>query len=158
MRSFDQSTPVYLRASFGQRALAAFLDLIILATLSSPVTMVTSAADLIFRKLNADNLPTHYDAFVLVLNLISGLALTFFYVGYFYKHRGATLGKSILNLKVVCLPYGETPSYKVGFLRDIFGKFLSVFTFFVGYLMVLFRKDRRALHDLISDTVVIKRV
>lgn len=158
MKNFDQSTPRYVKASFGQRALAAFLDLIILATFSSPVTLVGSAADLIFRKLNEDNLPGYYDSLVMALNLISGLILTFLYVGYFYKHRGATLGKSILNLKVVRLPYAEAPNYKTAFMRDLFGKFISVFAFFIGYLMVFFRKDRRALHDLIADTVVLRRI
>ncbi len=158
MNTFDQATPAYVRANFGQRALATLLDLVILATLSSPVTVVISAADLLFRKIYAENLPAHYDSMVLVFNLVSGLFLTFIYVGYFYKHRGTSLGKSLLNLKVVCLPYGESPSYKVALLRDIFGKFISVFVFFIGYIMVLFRKDRRALHDLISDTVVLKRL
>jgi uncharacterized RDD family membrane protein YckC len=35
--------------------------------------------------------------------------------------------------------------------------FLSVFTLGIGFIMVGLRQDKRGLHDLVCDTVVIQR-
>lgn len=38
-----------------------------------------------------------------------------------------------------------------------FAKTLSYLTLFIGFITVAFRKDKRALYDLIADTVVVRR-
>lgn len=158
MNTLLQEPPRYVQATFKDRLLAAFLDLAIVATLSFPISVVVGIADLLYRRMQNDVVPQIYDNAMLFFNTAYGLLVSFLYVGYFYKHRGTTLGKSIMNLKVICLPYAEKPTYKTAALRDLFGKFVSIALFFIGYLMVLFRKDGRALHDLVADTLVVKKL
>ena len=66
-----------------------------------------------------------------------------------------TIGKRALGLYVV-RPDGR----KVGFGRALaryFAGNLSLLLFGVGYLMILLRRDRRGLHDLICDTAVVRQ-
>jgi uncharacterized RDD family membrane protein YckC len=37
------------------------------------------------------------------------------------------------------------------------GYIVSTLPFLIGFFMVLFRSDRRALHDLLADTAVIRK-
>ena len=68
--------------------------------------------------------------------------------------RGQTLGKMALRLKVL---RGDLSPVSYG---RAFGRFwgyqLSSLTLGIGYLMVAFTKDHRALHDIVCDTRVIK--
>ncbi len=67
----------------------------------------------------------------------------------------STLGKRLFGLSVVRLD-----GSKVGYGRA-FGRYLcyslSFWTFGIGFLMILFRNDKRGLHDLICDTKVVYR-
>lgn len=67
----------------------------------------------------------------------------------------ATIGKSVFGLRVL-RPDGG----KVGFGRALARwacYLLSIITLGIGFLMIAFRKDKRGLHDLICDTMVIRR-
>ncbi|MBD1382497.1 RDD family protein [Bacillus sp. IB182487] len=48
---------------------------------------------------------------------------------------------------------------RIGLLRSLvkfFSTFLSTIILFIGYLMVAFHPEKRALHDLIAGTYVMK--
>ena len=66
-----------------------------------------------------------------------------------------TVGKRIFNMYVV-----RTDGSKIGFWRA-FARclcyFVSGLPLAAGFLMTVFREDRRGLHDLICDTVVVRR-
>ena len=66
-----------------------------------------------------------------------------------------TIGKRIFNLYVV-RPDGSKVDAPRAVLRYV-GTFLSLILLLIGYLMVAFRRDKRALHDLIADTYVVIR-
>ena len=66
-----------------------------------------------------------------------------------------TVGKRLFGLYVVA-SNGDS----IGFWRALGrspGLILSLASLGIGFLIVLFREDNRALHDLICDTVVVKR-
>lgn len=67
---------------------------------------------------------------------------------------GQTLGKMLLRLKVVTLSGGPI-SLGTSILRWI-GYLLSLLPFFAGYVMAGLRPDKRALHDLIARTRVVR--
>lgn len=79
----------------------------------------------------------------------------FVYAGYFYSNHAATPGKMAFSLQVV-RENGARVDFLRGGLRDSIGKYLSGILFGIGYIMVLFRSDRHALHDLIFKTKVLK--
>lgn len=66
-----------------------------------------------------------------------------------------TLGKRIFNLYVA-----RTDGSKIGFWRALeryVSYWTSLFTLGIGFLMIAFRQDKRGLHDLMCDTVVVRR-
>jgi uncharacterized RDD family membrane protein YckC len=90
-------------------------------------------------------------------NWVVNMGLGLFYFGWFYKNKGATPGKLLLGLRVVDLETGMNLSYGRTFLRDIVGKTIGYFTLYIGFIMAGFRSDKRALHDLLASTQVIRR-
>lgn len=67
----------------------------------------------------------------------------------------ATLGKMAVGIKVA-RPDGTT----IGFWRGIgryFGLILSAIPLYIGFIMAGFTDRKRALHDMVSDTVVVDR-
>lgn len=67
---------------------------------------------------------------------------------------GRTLGKAVFGLKVI-RPDGAIISPGRALWR-YFWTLLSAFIVLLGYLMIVLRKDRRALHDLLADTYVVR--
>jgi uncharacterized RDD family membrane protein YckC len=80
--------------------------------------------------------------------LISAL----YYVG-MNGQFGATLGKMVIGAKIVRAD-GSRIGFGIAFLRML-ATIISSLTLGIGYLMVAFREDKRALHDLIVGTRVI---
>lgn len=66
-----------------------------------------------------------------------------------------TIGKFLLGIKV-CDEYGARLSFSKSLLRCI-SRGVTFFTFFLGYLTILFRDDNRALHDFMSSTYVLNK-
>ena len=67
---------------------------------------------------------------------------------------GATLAKRMLGMRIV-----RSDGRRIGMGRALgreLATVLSLVLLLAGYLMVAFRNDKRALHDLIADTVVIR--
>jgi len=112
-------------AGFWERLGAAFLDIIIVAILSS----VVGGAPL---------------GYLVALAYFSGM----------WAWRGTTVGGIVLNLKVVRVE-GEPLSFAVALVRGLAAA-LSVAVFFLGFLWMLFDRDKQTWHDKIAGTVVVK--
>ena len=67
-----------------------------------------------------------------------------------------TVGKRLLGLYVL-RPDGSKVGPGRAFAR-YWAPLLSALILFAGFLMVAFRQDKRALHDLICDTVVVREI
>ena len=83
------------------------------------------------------------------------LALYLLYYTVAIATWSTTIGKRLFRLYVV-----RVDGSKVGAGRALaryFAYFLSIITFGIGFLVVALRQDKRGLHDLVCDTVVIKR-
>lgn len=83
-----------------------------------------------------------------------GIVLGCTYETFFVVKYGATPGKMALGLKVV-RPDGS--GIDVGrAIGRYFAKMLSAIIIYIGYIMAGFDAQKRALHDMICDTRVIK--
>lgn len=133
-------------AGFWVRFVAALVDGIIVACLEFPID----------RLIGVDYNNLEFSPSTVFSFLIS-LTIIFFYYGWFYKNKGATPGKILMGLRVIDKNNGKNLSYFRAFFRETFGKLCSAFPFFIGFLIVPFREDKRALHDLILDTQVLKK-
>lgn len=111
-------------------------------------------------------------AYLIDVLLMGGLSIAFVYLApsletildiivgaaYFTVGVGAyatTVGKRLLGLRVE-RPDGSRVGWGRAFAR-YWAYYASTFLLLIGYLMVAFRDDKRALHDLICDTVVVRR-
>ncbi|HFB54053.1 MAG TPA: RDD family protein [Sulfurimonas autotrophica] len=68
--------------------------------------------------------------------------------------RGATPGKKFVHIKIVDAKTFEDITNKQAITRSL-GYIPSTLLLGIGFLMVAFRKDKRALHDLLAGTAVI---
>ena len=82
-------------------------------------------------------------------------AITFAYATLLVGAFATTVGKRFFNMYIVRTD-GTRVSYRRALGREA-ATILSLILLGVGYFMVAFRADKRALHDLIADTVVIRR-
>lgn len=138
-------------AEFGPRAVAWFLDFVIIFALGWPVKKILfSVLGLVFGGAAID---TYGDG---IRSLIT-LVILYFYYGYFYSTKAASPGKLLFGLEVYEADGVTKLSYMKAFFREFAGKIISAIPFFMGYVIVAMRPDRRALHDLLFETRVIKK-
>lgn len=91
-----------------------------------------------------------------MIGLVSliNLAMAACYEGFFVAQMAATPGKMVIGAKVV-----RGDGSKVGLGRAFaryFAKILSSLTLLIGFIIAGFDSQKRALHDMICDTRVIK--
>lgn len=92
-----------------------------------------------------------YTAFMLLIGAVWGLAYDLFFMLKF----SATPGKLLFGMRVV-----GTTGEPLGFVRIVarhLARWLGVFTLGIGYLIVAFDEEKRALHDFFCGTRVIKK-
>ncbi len=80
--------------------------------------------------------------------------LTVLYFVLMTYHSGATLGKKLFHIRVISTEYRDMTLFEVVF-RETIGRFLSAVVMQIGYLLIMVEKDKRGLHDLLSDTCVV---
>lgn len=135
-------------ATFGQRFLAALLDGLILG-------VVTAGLDY-FGKIVSGLVPAHLGAAVLGGMAAVSFFLSFFLYAHLLSFYGFTPGKRIMKLRVISIDNGGNLTFWKAFVREIPGKAISGILLLVGYLMAAFRADKRALHDLMAKSQVVK--
>ncbi|MFI5206276.1 MAG: RDD family protein, partial [Candidatus Paceibacterales bacterium] len=73
---------------------------------------------------------------------------------YFVTKYGAAPGKMFFGLKIVTAD-GKYPGIKKALLREILGKIISGLLLNLGYLWVVFDKQKQGFHDKIAGTYVL---
>lgn len=132
----------FVYAGFWMRLGAKILDSILTQIISGALGFVVG---LVMRG----------DSAAAIVGGILGFAIGLGYPVFFLGKFGATPGKMALNVKVV-RSNGEPISYGRALGRT-FAEMLSGLILCIGYLMVAWDPEKRALHDRICDTRVIKR-
>ncbi len=90
-----------------------------------------------------------------VVASVIGIGLAWLYFAFQESSEaGATLGKRALGLRVLT---GDGQRISFGRATGrFFAKFLSAVILLIGYIMAAFTERKRALHDMIADTVVVR--
>ena len=94
---------------------------------------------------------------VLAISLLSWVIMLIVYFGYFiyfYGTSGQTFGKKMLNIKVVSTD-GTPLTYKKGLLRVI-GYIIASIPIYIGFIWMLFDKNKQNWEDKIANTYVVK--
>ena len=128
-----QQGPSGPRASFGRRLVALIVDGIL-------VGVVEVIAIAIFGRGAGYGIATLFG--LLYVALLEG------------GPKGQTLGKMALGIRVIDFNAGGPIGYARGFLRYI-GKIISAIPCALGYLWMLWDKEKQTWHDKIATTVVV---
>jgi uncharacterized RDD family membrane protein YckC len=121
------------RAGFWRRFAAAFLDGLILG-------VIGFIGGVILGSDNAAN--------------VAGLLLGIAYYTYLEGSTGQTLGKKALGIRVIDLKGGGSIGYGRAFIRYI-GRFVSGIVLLLGYLWMLWDKEKQTWHDKFANSVVV---
>jgi uncharacterized RDD family membrane protein YckC len=112
-----------------------------------------AAAIIIPAEMAIDNEAVKGVLILLVYGLM--LAAAVGYNVYFLTKYGATPGKMMLGMKVVTAEGDPITAGKA--VGRFFAEFLSQWTCYIGYIMAAFDEERRALHDRLCNTRVIRK-
>jgi len=133
-------------AGFWIRFAAKFVDGIILRLLGLVLGLAVGAA--------AARAGSAASQSAIMISYALGTAIDIAYRTLFVGAFGATPGKMAAKIKIVNAD-GSKVSYLKALARSL-AEFVSVILLFVGYLMVAFDSEKRALHDRMCGTRVIK--
>ena len=140
----DTEPGQFAYAGFSKRFLASLLDgVIILFVVVTPL-IILGVAGASEETINAG---------VLITQLLATIGSWIYEAVMDSSSKQGTLGKMALGIKVTDLE-GKRISFGRATGRH-FGKYLSYFTMYVGYLMAAFTQKRQALHDIIAGTLVL---
>jgi len=161
----DQSNQEIRYAGFWIRSLASLLDTLFLAL---PIAIViyfisdgnwfdfTQYQQNINYAMNgyADKALASQPQTSLKWELLFELSVLLVTIIFWKKFKGITPGKRLVHIKIVDANTFEDIDNKQAVTRSI-GYIVSTLPFLFGFFIVLFRKDKRALHDLLAQTAVI---
>lgn len=152
-------------AGFGIRFIASFMDTLFLAIPIGIIVYFISDGNwfdftqykqniLAAMSGNVDKAITNMPQIDRTWDIINLIILITVSMIFWKKSKGATPGKKFANIKVVDAKSFGPISNKQAITRS-FGYIVSTLTFLIGFLLVLFREDKRGLHDLLAGTAVI---
>lgn len=138
-------------AGFWIRFVAALIDGVILWILQALFTIPLSFG----MVLTSANQAAASIAFIILIYAIS-ISIACTYEAYFVANKGGTPGKLALSLQVIRSD-GARPSWRLAVGR-YFAKIVSSLPLLIGFVMAAFDEEKRALHDRICDTRVVRKV
>ena len=152
--AYTAPTPAIRYGGFWIRFVAVLIDGLVLGIVVWPVSAMLAV--MIGIAGGTVSMPE------LGVSLVRGTVVwtLFLFAGWIYEatmessSRQATLGKMALGLKVTD-EYGNRISFARASGR-FFAKILSRMILFIGYIMAGFTERKRALHDMIAGTLVIR--
>ena len=140
----------YVYAGFFPRFFSYITDLIIVNIISAfvrvPIWFVMIAStDSIFSSKILFRY-TIYDIMIYACFCIYFIVMEYF--------TGTTVGKKMMNLRIISTDESEKASFFDIFYRETIGRFLSSILC-VGYICIFATKEKKAIHDMLSDTRVV---
>ena len=137
-------------AGFWIRALASIIDTIIMVV--PMVIFLTS----IYPDYFSFSLDTNSDALMYrgPIDVVVQLGVPCFYTILFWRLKGATPGKMIVEIKVVDAETLLEPSVP-SLIGRYFAYIVSTIPLCLGFLWVAWGKDKRGFHDKLAGTAVI---
>lgn len=139
-RERDTDTDVY--AGFGRRLVAYVIDVAILVLFMALIGAIMFAAGMSLPESTSTPSPL-------------GFLITWMYFALNESSgRQATWGKQLMGLKVT-----DLNGNKIGFWKATgrhFGKIISSFILFIGFIMAAFTEKKQALHDKMAGCLVVR--
>ncbi len=158
-RLSTNSAERYVPGGFWRRFIAAIVDGAVLSVLTFPIAFAFGlVVGYQAASHGSDIAHMKGQLGLTLLNWACSLVISFFYYGWFYSNKGGTPGKLLMGLRVVDEKTGTNISYGRAFARETVGKLVSALVLFIGFLMVAFSTEKKALHDVMFGTRVLHKV
>ena len=151
-------------ADFGIRFLASLLDTFILALPIAVVIYFISGGEWFDFSTYQQNLQMAMSGNVHALDqqpktslkweIIFEIIVLVITIVFWKQFKGATPGKKILHIKIVDAKTFKDISNQQAITRSL-GYIPSTLLLGLGFLIIIFRKDKRSLHDILANTAVI---
>jgi len=155
-----KSAPKYFVSGFWRRALAGFVDLLVILPVSLLLCKVAgSLAGLSLPPSRVQGLDFWLDLLLAGDGTLIGalgltLAIASLYSLIFHISMGRTIGMRALKLRIIDV-YGDEPSTNRALARTA-GYLLGVATLGLGFIWIAFDSEKRGLHDWLAGTYVVK--
>jgi uncharacterized RDD family membrane protein YckC len=138
-------------AGFWLRFVAIFIDAIIL----SPLIFIYLGLDFAVMAANDQGTKIALGIALVLLWLVIFIGQWLYFALQESSRAQATLGKRLMGIQVT-----DRQGNRVGFGRATgryFGKIISNFTLFIGFMMAGWTQRKQALHDMLADTLVVRK-
>ncbi|KRG69351.1 RDD family protein [Pseudoxanthomonas dokdonensis] len=142
-------------AGFWKRVAACLIDSIVITVAGGVVGAIIGGLIGAGFGFNGGLGSTGIGIIQIVSNLVSISMAALYYAWFHSSANLATLGKMAIGIKVV-----RSNGEPISFLRGIgryFGYLLSCLVFYIGVIMAGLTERKRALHDMLCDTVVVDK-
>ena len=157
-----------INASLVKRLVAFLIDTLILSIVELLLYVIVFVATfLLYRSEGAPAVPADsttlsvvpLSIWLLLVGFLGIAAFSFvlefvYYAWFESSKRQATPGKMLMRIRVV-----RADGTRISFLRGLgrhMVKMVGACILYLGYIMVFFTWNKRALHDLLADTVVVE--
>jgi len=138
-------------AGFFVRLFAYFVDIVIVSVGLLVVRLLIAGMLALLKDTPlSGNILFHYtlkDILLYIFQVIYFILMTYY--------TGTTLGKKLLNLRVIAVDERRKPSFMDILFRETIGRFLSGLILGIGYIMAGIDKNKQGFHDKLSDTRVV---
>ena len=127
------------RANFGQRLVAVLVDTVIYTVVFGILFVLAAAIN---------------DALALIV-YFGGIIGALVYYAYFEgSPSGQTPGKKAMKIRVIDFNTGQPLGFGRGLIRSV-AKYVSSIPFALGYLWMLWDREKQTWHDKLATTVVV---
>lgn len=163
MNSNNMSPNFPIIPSIWKRIVAGIIDLICIAVIMATLLVIGA---LIIR---LTDIPFFESNYLYLLDKLadypndtqlfdySWIVASLLYITFPYSFFNNTLGKHILGLKVVHLSGKEVSRWLLPYRFTPFILFLNLVLIFIDFIILLFNKNHRAVHDYIFNTIVVNK-
>jgi uncharacterized RDD family membrane protein YckC len=154
--AWSAATPI-VYAGFWRRFWAYLIDWILLAAVTTPITVLLGLPMFGRFGSTADMAPEEMAAMIgsiFLSNTISILGNWMYFALMESSGRQATLGKMALGIKVT-----DLEGRRISFARAsgrYFAAILSAIILCIGFLMIAFTEKKQGLHDMLAGTLVVR--
>lgn len=143
---------------FWRRVVAQIVDSVVVMAMIAPLLLLPLAmivmATLKSAAADPHAAPTLTQLLPMLIVFLALMIVPFFYFVYFTTHGGSTPGKMLLGLRIITASGGPMGTGRA--IGRLFARALSSAIFYIGDIMAGFDSQKRALHDRICDTRVIR--
>ncbi len=140
------------RATFGQRLGAYLLDFLVIGV---PFAILATILAVAVAPDEGTDVDGGAAGALILLYVVGFIGLWAYYVLLEGGPTGQTIGKKAVGIRVVSMQTGGPIGYGKSFARTLVRTFISGAICGLGYLWMLWDKEKQTWHDKISDSVVV---